>query len=155
MASFNSTELQQIATFIGIKDVKNIDKQTIIDKISTNCTHGDCCLTSGGKWYSVSNILFYLSSIAALLAGISEIMAIQKRSERNENQNIWTPLLIMLVKLFMLPKMVCNAKTMKRTMTFLGPKDAAYMSKVVAFLIWAASFVLVTISVEKQHRSIL
>ena len=64
-------------------------------------------------------------------------------------------LLIMLVKLFMLPKMVCNAKTMKRTMTFLGPKDTAYMSKVIAFLIWAASFVLVTISVEKQHRSIL
>ena len=107
-------------------------------------------------------------AFVAVLAAISEIVAIYRRGKDDEKQNIWTPMLLMVVKFgFMfvtwcqalqltnsnpedlpgLPKECENflPKKPKKSSRFKGTMfvNFTYFSKVVAYVLWGITFIMV------------
>ncbi len=84
-------------------------------------------------------------SFVAALAALSEIIAIWRRGKKDERQNIWTPLLLMLVKFGFLFITFCQALKLQDRDRFQKTMfvNFTYFSKVVAYVLWGVTFVMV------------
>ena len=105
-------------------------------------------------------------AFVAVLAAISEIVAIYRRGKDDEKQNIWTPMLLMVVKFGFMFVTWCQAlqltnssnpenlpKVCKEFLPTPKGKNSlfkggmfvnfTYFSKVVAYVLWGITFVMV------------
>ena len=104
-------------------------------------------------------------AFVAVLAAISEIVAIYRRGKDDEKQNIWTPMLLMLVKFGFMFVTWCQAlqltnsnpedlpevckkffpKKPKKPSRFDGGMfvNFTYFSKAVAYILWGITFIMV------------
>ena len=88
----------------------------------------------------LAKILFYIGSLIALFAGISEIIAVRKRQQNKQQQNVWTPTLLMLVKFMVIPYYWIKATEMG----LIPWKDENIISKFIAGFIWLIAVGYVT-----------
>ena len=93
-----------------------------------------------------------LVSLVAVLAAISEIVAIYRRGKDDEKQNIWTPMLLMVVKFGFMFVTWCQALQLtnpppekEKPSWFDGGMfvNFTYFSKVVAYVLWGITFIMV------------
>lgn len=84
------------------------------------------------------DILFFVGSVFAFGAGLSEINAVHKRYQKQETQNWKTPLFMMIVKLTRLPKFFQLAQ--EGQVTFSLSKWLPAISAMAAALCWGIAF---------------
>ena len=89
-------------------------------------------------------------AFVAVLAAMSEIVAIYRRGKDDEKQNIWTPMLLMLVKFGFMFVTWCQALQLtnpppQKPSRFNGTMfvNFTYFSKVVAYVLWGITFIMV------------
>ena len=96
-----------------------------------------------------------VAALVAVGAAISEVIAIYRRGKAKEKQNIWTPLLLMVVKYCYAFEFYCaglrdfkiytqEMKTVKKNI-LKEPfaYNFTYFSKAVAFILWGITFFMV------------
>lgn len=88
------------------------------------------------------DILFAFASICAALAGVSEISSVHKRWLLGESQNYRTPLFMVFVKLFRIPKYISIAR--------MGGGILPLLSSAFAALIWLTALVFTLIPLHKK-----
>ena len=84
------------------------------------------------------DILFFIGSLFAFCAGISEIKAVLQRYRKKETQNWKTPLFMMIVKLTRLPKFIQLAQDGQ--VSFSLSKWLPAISSIAAALCWGVAF---------------
>ena len=102
------------------------------------------------RYKTLLNTLWFIGFAGGLGAGISEIVAIEKRRKSGAEQNWWTPLLLLLVKVFLIPyycdRILFNTPTDKKN-TFgqkikLLLKDRNILTLIIAGTLWLVSFII-------------
>ena len=96
------------------------------------------------------------AALVAVGAAISEVIAIYRRGKAKEKQNIWTPLLLMVVKYCYAFQFYCaglrdfqnykeslGAPVKKNILKIPFAYNFTYFSKAVAFILWGITFFMV------------
>lgn len=97
------------------------------------------------------DILFFVGSVFAFCAGLSEIKAVFKRYRKKETQNWKTPLFMMIVKLTRLPKFVQLAQ--EGQVSFSLSKWLPAISAMAAAMCWGVAFYFSYFSGSHQRGS--
>ena len=94
-----------------------------------------------------ANRIQVFAATAAIAAAISEIYSIYLRGRNHEKQNIWTPLLLMMVKYCYAFVFFCKVDPERDSKNKLYERlflsDFTYFSKVLAFILWGSTFFMV------------
>ena len=102
------------------------------------------------RYKTLLNTLWFIGFAGGLGAGISEIVAIEKRKKSGAEQNWWTPLLLLLVKVFLIPyycdRILFNTPNSQKN-TFgqklqLLLKDRNILTLIIAGTLWLVSFII-------------
>lgn len=86
----------------------------------------------------IVDILFFIGSVCAMIAGFSEITAVRSRYYRKEKQNWKTPLFMFIVKLTRLPKFISLAMLDRSVFSFSSWLPA--ISAIGASIVWGIAF---------------
>ena len=86
----------------------------------------------------IIDILFFVGSVFAMIAGFSEIAAVKSRYDHKEKQNWKTPLFMLMVKLSRLPKFISLALLDRHVFSFSSWLPA--LSAIGASIVWGIAF---------------